>query len=67
MQWHSKRLQSRGSSFRNGSESGGQLLECTGRGRKTNKQKDFKPLGNLTFLDLMLKIQLLLKQICHKK
>jgi hypothetical protein len=38
MQWRSKRLQSRGSSFRNGSESEGQFLECTGRGRKTNKK-----------------------------
>jgi hypothetical protein len=55
------------SKFLNGSESEEQFLECTGRGRRTNKQKGFKPLGNLTFLALMLKIQLLIKINCHKK
>jgi hypothetical protein len=35
--------------------------------KTTSKQKDFKPLGNIIFLALMLKIQLLIKKNCHQK
>jgi hypothetical protein len=72
LQWRSKELQGRGSSFRPESKGGGTLFEWTGKEKtckadqhKTQPTKFWKPLGNLTSA-FLLKIQLLIEIFQYK-